>query len=381
MKINIYGCTGVIGIKSLTIIKKYFPNLKINLITANKNYKYLINLAKIHRPKYVLLNDLSKLQFIKKKLKIYNIKIIHPDEINEFLYKSKSDLSILAISGYQSLNLIEAIFKNTNNLGLVNKECIVAAGHLFKKLSKKNKVNIFPLDSEHFSIDLFFKNFKKKNNIKKILITASGGPFFNKKLSTFSKIKFKEAILHPKWKMGYKNSIDSATLCNKCLELIEAHYLFEIPYEMLDISIHPQALVHSIINFNNYTSILNYFYPDMFIPIFNFINYHYNTKIQIKQKNSFVFNSVDNFDFYDVNLKRYPIVKLFENLNKNSSSEIIKFNTANEVAVENFKLGKIKFNEIHVFIDNSLSLDFTHKTNSINDIIVFQNYFKNLIKN
>ena len=376
MKINIFGSTGNIGTKTLLIIKNNFPFIKINLLLANKNYKKLLIQIKLFKPKYVCLNDNTKLSLLKKKLLNYKTKIISSCEINDYLYKSKTELTILAISGYNSLNYLEAIFFNTNNLGIVSKECIVSAGQFLKKLAKKNNTKIFPLDSEHYSLNYLFsnKNFQYNN----IYLTASGGPFLNYNLKSLKKVTFNQSIQHPKWKMGYKNSVDSATLANKCLELIEAHYLFDIPYDKLKIIIHPEAVVHSIVDCKNLTSIMNYFYTDMFIPIYNFFNSIFNIDNNYII-NKYEFNQTNQLNFYKVNKKKFPLLNIFNRIDKYSAIDIIKFNCSNEIAVNLFKFNKIKYNQIHEFIDNSLSLDFNNPINSINDIVEFQKYFKSMV--
>ena len=148
-KVSIFGSTGQIGSKSLSIIQNYFPSLKIDLLVANQNYKKLIKQANIFNPKYICLNDKSKVSFLKKNIKNKNIEIIESDNLSVFIKSLKSDMSILAISGYQSLNFLPSIFISTKILGIVNKECIVSAGHLFKDLNLYNKTIIYPLDSEH----------------------------------------------------------------------------------------------------------------------------------------------------------------------------------------------------------------------------------------
>ena len=139
--------------------------------------------------------------------------------------KTNSDLTIFSVSGYKSLYYLDSVISNTNSLGIVNKESIVSAGHIFKKKNYFKKVDLFPIDSEHYSLYEFLETSNiKKTNIKKIILTASGGPFYNYKYKNLTNISFKKAINHPKWKMGHKNSIDSATMVNKCLEIIETHY-------------------------------------------------------------------------------------------------------------------------------------------------------------
>ena len=272
MNINLYGSTGVIGKLTLKLLSNYFPNYKINLLCAKSNLKTLVNQCQIHQPNYVYLDNPNKINQLKSNLP-KKTRILYKNDLLDYLENSKSDMSILAVSGYQSLKYLEPILKNSKQMGIVSKEAIVSGGHILKKLSKKYQCEIFPLDSEHYSIFSHFNKINlKQSNVKKINLTASGGPFYKKKFKSLTNVSFSQAIKHPKWKMGYKNSIDSATLVNKCLELIEAHYLFDISYHNLDILIHPESLVHSIIEYTNYTSNLIYFYNDMKIPIFNFLN-------------------------------------------------------------------------------------------------------------
>ena len=371
MKINIYGSTGIIGKKSLLILKRYFPDIKINLLVANKNYKDLISHIHLYKPKYIYFNDKKNYSKLIKEIIKTNTKILSECELFSYLDSSKSDMSLLSISGYESLNYLESIFKNTNNLGLVNKECVVSAGHLFNKLIKKYNVKIFPLDSEHYSLFSSISNINFKSiNYQKIYLTASGGPFLNKKISEFNNISLNNAIDHPKWKMGYKNSIDSATMANKCLEIIEAHYLFHIPFKKLDIVIHPQSLVHSIIEYNNYTSNLNYFYHDMFIPIFNFFNLIKKNNINYNFE-KFKFSTNLNLDFLPVDKKRYPVVKLFDNIDKTNPLDIIKFNCANEYSVNLFIKDIINYKQIEYILQKSLEIDIKTSVKNIRSIIEF----------
>ena len=372
MKINIFGSTGIIGKKSLLILSKYFPKININLLVANKNYKLLISQAKIYKPKYIYINNRKYYQFIKQELADTKIMILDNEQLHSYLKCNESDLTLLAISGYESLNFLESIFLNTKNIGLVNKECVVSAGHLLSKLIKKYKVNIFPLDSEHYSLYNYFENNNNKINYEKIYLTASGGPFFNIKYLDLKNIKLKEAIKHPKWKMGFKNSIDSATLANKCLEIIEAHYLFDIKFKKLDTVIHPEALIHSIIEFDNYTSILNYFYPDMFIPIFNFFNkasFYLNKEVKIKK---FQFKTTSNFNFFPVDIKKYPVYKIFNSLDKKDPINLIKFNCSNEYAVNLFINKLINYHQIHQIIHKCLEINVNSSVNDIGSVIEIQ---------
>jgi len=375
MKINIFGSTGVIGKKTLELINKDFTNIKINLICAKSNYQLLKKQIYKYNPKYAFLYDMDKLPKI--NYKINKTKILNFNELKNYLLESKSDLTVLAISGYKSLYYLESIIQNTDYLGLANKESIVSAGHLFKKKKYLSKTNIFPLDSEHFSLyDFFNKTNQNKNNINKILLTASGGPFYKRKFNDLKKITFSQAINHPKWKMGYKNSIDSATLVNKCLELIEAHYLFDIPFKKIDILIHPDAIVHSAIEYKNYITHFNLFKNDMKIPILNFllISKYKNDLIKNNQYNL----NYNHLNFYKVENETFPIYKFFKNIDKDIPQNLIKFNVGNEYAVNLFKNNKINYTDIYKIIKKVTSLNLYSSVNTINDII---NYHEEIEQN
>ena len=379
MIINIFGSTGEIGKKTLMLINNSFPSIKVNLLCANKNINLILKQIKIFNPPFVYLHNLQSSKKLKLKLKkSTTTKILNYNELLLYLNKSKSDLTLLAISGYKSLYFIDDIISNTKNLGLVNKEAIVSAGHIFKKKKYFEKTNIFPIDSEHFSIFNQYKTLNINKNINKIILTASGGPFHLYKYKSLNNISYKEAIKHPKWKMGYKNSIDSATLVNKCLEIVEAHYLFNIPYNKIKILIHPQAFVHSIIENNNYITYYNAFKNDMSIPLISFLmltkqkNKKYNKKLSLSHLNKLDFKSVDN----DI----FPIYKFFINLDKSKPSNIIKFNIGNEIAVNMFKNKIIKYTEIIKIIKKVVSLNLNSPLNNIKDIIKYHEYVNDKCK-
>jgi len=380
MKINIYGSTGTIGTKSLHLIKKYFPNIKINLLVANRNINLILMQIKIYKPKYVYLENEILSESLKKKLLNNKTILIKKNKLKNYLLNSNSNLSILAISGYNSLKYLEEIIENTDHLGLVSKEAIVSAGHLFKSLKIFSKTNLFPLDSEHFSLFNLFNNNFAHNNIKKLYLTASGGPFLGRKFSTLKNISFKEATNHPKWDMGYKNSIDSATLVNKCLEIIEAHYLFNIPYDNIDILVHPQSIVHSMILKNNFVYNMSLFKNDMSIPLINFLSISNKTKNYssiFDKRLSYNFN--EKFTFTKVKNNEFPIYKFFKSLNKENPINIIKFNIANEYAVNLYKNKKINYTDIYKIIKKIVSLNLYYSTKNIKDIIKYHELFENYI--
>ena len=375
--LNIYGSTGTIGVKTLKLVEKNFSNIKVNLLVANNNYKLLIRQFIKFNPKYVFINNPNLIKKLEKK--IHKNKIIFDyDQLLNYLSNSKSDLTIFAISGYKSLYYLESVISNTKSLGIVNKESIVSAGHILKKKNIFKKYNLFPIDSEHYSLFEFLK-FSNFNNIdlKKIILTASGGPFYKYKFKNLDNISFKQAINHPKWKMGYKNSIDSATMVNKCLEVIEAHYLFDIPYEKIDVLIHPEAIIHSIVEKENNVTHFNLFKNDMSIPIYNFLNQNIKNK---KRINSLSYNSYSEFSFINIKFENFPIYKFFLNMDKNDPNLIIKFNIGNEFAFNLFKQNLIKYTDIYRIIKKVCALNLYSSLNSIKDIIEYHENVENKIR-
>ena len=365
MKINIYGSTGEIGKTTLNLLENNFSEIKINLLCAKSNIKLLRKQIYKYKPKYAFLYDNEKKINIGKK--IDKTKILNFNDLLIYLSSSKSTYSLLAISGYKSLYFLENIIKNTDNLGIASKEAIVSVGHIFNKKKYFNKTNIFPIDSEHYSLFDFFNKTNKKN-IKNITLTASGGPFYRRKFNSLSNIKFSQAIKHPKWKMGYKNSIDSATLVNKCLELIEAHYLFNIPFSKLNILVHPQAIVHSIVEYENFTTHFNLFKNDMKVPILNFLNTKNKIDLKIKNKNLYI-DTYNHLNFEKVKVDFFPIYNFFRNIDKEKPQNLIKFNIGNEFAVELFKNKIIRYTDIYKIIKKVTYLNLYSPVNTIKDII------------
>ena len=339
--INILGSTGSIGSTSLKIIEKKKNLFKINTLAANSNYKKICYQIKKFKPKnFIVMNKIVFDKLIKKKTG--NTKIY-------FTYKNikftkKNDITIVAIPGISGLEPTIKFLKFSKKILLANKESIICGWNIIKKIAQKHKTKIIPLDSEHFSIRDLTKNYKD-SDIDKIYITASGGPFLNLKKSKFKLIKIKEALKHPKWSMGKKISIDSATLMNKILELLEAQKLFLFNKDKYKIIIHPQSLIHAIVMFKNGTTKFLYHETNMMIPIANAI---FDSKINIndfikykkKQKTEFT-----RLDFQDIDENKFPAVKLIPFLNKYTSTPII-INAANEILVDQFLAKKISFNSI-----------------------------------
>ena len=274
IKISILGSTGSIGTTTLDIIKKKSSHFQVNILSANKNYSKIIKIIKEFKPKIFIIKNNKIYKKIKKKysknkkLKIYNNFNFSNVE------KNKNDITVSSISGIAGLSPTLIFTKNSKKILLANKESIICGWSLIVKVAKKYKTEVVPVDSEHFSIFELIKN-ENKQQIDKIYLTASGGPFVKVK-KKLSNIKPKEAIKHPNWKMGKNISINSSNLMNKIFEIIEAKKIFDLPYNKFDIIIHPQSLIHGMIKYKNGLMKLLYHSPNMAIPLSNAI---FNNKI------------------------------------------------------------------------------------------------------
>ncbi len=342
--ISILGSTGSVGITSLKIIDKRKKLFKINLLSAKNNTSRIYNQIKKYNPQYFLISDFKVYKKIKGKIKNKKVKIIHKLEKNTSI--KKSDITISAIPGIDGLEPTINLIKKSKKILIANKESIICGWKLIKRQADKNKTKIIPVDSEHFSIMKLLEN-HKMNEIKKIYITASGGPFLNYKKSQLKKITPKEALRHPKWKMGKKITIDSATMMNKILELIEAQKLFSIPKSKIDILIHPNSLVHAVIHLKNGLVKLLYHDTSMVIPIANAIfDGDLNIESFHKKKDLKNNNFLENLSFKKVDKTIFPIIKLKDRVNEMPSTPII-INAANEMLVGQFLKRKLPFLNIY----------------------------------
>jgi 1-deoxy-D-xylulose-5-phosphate reductoisomerase len=339
--IAVLGSTGSIGQSTLDIIKKT-NELKVELIFANKNYPKIIKQINIFKPKIVIINDKKTYLSVKKKYKKKNIVILN-NTTNLQKYIKKVDITVSAIPGIAGLEPTILFTKISKKILLANKEAIICGWHLIKKNSIKYKTELLPIDSEHFSIAMLLKNYSN-DQVEKIYITASGGPFLNLDKKKFINIKPKDAIKHPKWNMGKKISVDSATLMNKVLEITEALKLFPFSLKKYEIIIHPDSLIHAIVKLKNGTSIFLHHIPDMRIPIGNSLlkNFKFINFFSKKYKNKDV---IKNLNFSSVDKKKFPALNLISAMNNRKSSPII-INAANEIFVDEFLNNNISFNDI-----------------------------------
>ena len=341
-KIAILGSTGSIGKTLLNIIEKDRQNFEIVLLAANKNHKLLLKQAKKYKVKNLIISNLKSYKHIiknKKKLKIKDF-----NNFNYFnkIFKKKIDYSMSAITGIDGLIPTLKIIKYTKNIAIANKESIICGWSLIKKELKLNNTFFVPVDSEHFSIWYGLKN--NIDQIDRIYLTASGGPFIDMPKNKFKKISVKQALNHPNWKMGKKISIDSATMMNKVFEIIEAKNIFNVNYNQLSILTHPKSYVHAIIKFNNGLIKFIAHDTDMRIPIFNSL---YSASDLKNMKSSKInLNNLNNLNLNDVEIKKFPLIKILSQIpKKNSLFETILV-AANDELVNLFLRGQINFLDI-----------------------------------
>ncbi len=340
IRVAILGSTGSIGKSLLEIIKKNKNNFEIVLLSANKNYKELIKQSKTFNVKNIIVSDYKnykKIKNMKLNMKIYN----DFNNLNK-IFKSKIDYLMSAITGIQGLKPTFKAIKHTKKIAIANKESIICAWHILNNELKRYKTKFIPVDSEHFSIWSTLNN-KSYQDIDEIFITASGGPFYRLPLSKFPKIKIKDAIKHPNWKMGKKISVDSSTMMNKVFEVIEAKNIFDLQIKSLKILIHPSSYVHAIVKFKNGLSQMVIHDTDMKIPIHNTV---YDHKKFSNKLNKIDINKLNNLELKIPDVKKFPFLKVLKKIPKKHSLFETVIVSTNDALVELFLKNKIKFNSM-----------------------------------
>ena len=344
--ISIFGVTGSVGNSTIELLRKRKDEFEVIAITCNSDIKNISLLANEFNPKIVAVANEKKLKELKENIPS-NIKCCAGSEGICEAASYKSDIAIASIVGLAGLKpLIESI-KSSSVIALANKECIVSAGSLIKKLSKQNNCNIIPVDSEHNAIYQILDG-KSINDVSKIFLTASGGPFFNFSKENLKNITPQQAINHPIWKMGKKISVDSATLMNKGLEIIEAHHLFETPSDRIEVIIHRQSIIHGLVLMKNGSLFGHFGKPSMLNPIDHALSWPEVRKneidpISIADLNNLSVEPADESTYRSLSLSRLAL--------KKGGIFPISLNAANEIAVDAFLNNQIKFLDIVKIVD------------------------------
>lgn len=358
-KISIIGSTGSIGRQALEVIEKLQDKFEIIALTGGANVELLREQALKFKPKYVCVGNSKG-----EKLDIAGIKTLYGQEgLEEICSIKENDIILVSVSGKVGLRPTLTAIDNGIDIALANKETLVMAGDIVMPRAKEKGVNIIPVDSEHCAIHQCIKDISQ---VDKLIITASGGPFLHKTIDDMKNATVAQALNHPRWSMGKKITVDSATLMNKGLEIIEAHHLFNMPYEKIDVVVHPQSIVHSAIEYVDGSVIAQLGLPSMHIPIQYAITYPERFE-GIKSK-SFSFADIARLDFEKPDFEKFPSVKMAYEAGKIGGSATVCMNAANEEAVFAFLEDKIKLYEIYQITSKMMEQHHLVKKTSIDEI-------------
>ena len=360
--ILLLGATGSIGDSVLNVISQNRDLFNLFGISLNKNISKSTKIIKEFSPKYIHVNENEYLKSNQKNSS--NIYLNGDEDLKNLINDQDVDIIICAISGFAGLKATFMSAQTGKKILLANKESIVAGGDLILPLAKKHNTEIVPIDSEHNAIFQCLAGESGVEDVKKITITASGGPFLNASISDLKNVRLQEALNHPNWNMGSKITIDSATLVNKCLELIEARYLFDLDEKYFDLVVHPQSIIHSIVTYLDGSSICQMSSPDMRVPIAH--------ALSDKRRNPINFDSL-NFSSLNLSFQEFPFDRMqVQNIARevcNSGSNLgAVFNASNEIAVESFINGLISFDKIYEVIYRTFDINIMSKDMSIDSI-------------
>jgi len=363
--IAILGSTGSIGTQTLEVIKSHSDKLTVEVLTANTNSSLLIQQAKEFNPNAVVIADNKQYEKVKNALFDLDIKVYSGnDAITQIVQMDTIDTVVTAMVGYSGLQPTIKAIESGKNIALANKETLVVAGDLITKLIEKYKVFLSPIDSEHSAIFQCLTGEPEK--IEKIILTASGGPFRNKSISELEKVTPKQALKHPNWNMGAKITIDSATMMNKGLEVIEAKWLFGVDYSKIDVVVHPQSIIHSMVQFTDGSIKAQMGLPDMKLPI------QYALSFPDRWDSNFPrmdFDTYNNLTFEKPDTNKFRCLNLaYEGLQKGGNIPAI-INAANEIAVDAFLKEKIGFLQIPDIIEESINKIQFVKNPTYNDYV------------
>ena len=342
--IVVMGSTGSVGIQSLDVISKS-KSYKVIGLSCYSNADLIFEQTKEYLPNFVAIEIIDSSHNLFNLCKENNIKLITGNNASCNIPFDNLDLAINAIVGTAGLKPTIELVNNGIDIALSNKESLVLGGHIIMPLAQKNNVNIIPVDSEHSAIFQCL-NGENHKELKKIILTGSGGPFLETPIDKFNTITPDQALKHPNWDMGAKISIDSATMMNKALELIEALWLFNIKLDKIQITIHPQSIVHSMVEFVDGSYKAHLGLPDMKVPIQYALTFPNRTDSSV---GSLDFGNL-NLDFRKPDLERYPILSLVEELINLGGNRVAVMSMANDYIVEKFLDRKISFNEIFYLI-------------------------------
>ncbi len=366
--ITILGSTGSIGTSTLDVVRRFNRRFRVVGLTCDSNIELFLKQIKLFKPKVAAVGDESKFDILKRKLKSANVKLLKGIEgIAEVGVYDKSHIAVMAIAGSSALKPLFEIVKRSKRVALANKESLVMAGKLITSLARKNNCELIPVDSEHSAIFQCINSSQgETKSIRRLIITGSGGPFHSISRNRLFKVKPHDALKHPKWKMGRKITIDSATLMNKGLEVIEAHWLFEVDTSKIEVLIHPEAIIHSMVEYIDGSIIAQLGATDMRLPIQYALTYPNRLT---SNRNFLDLAKIEKFNFKKPSFDKFPCLKLAYEVLKRGGTAPAVLNGANEELVHAFLRGEIAFYDIPEYIRDILKSHQVIKNPSINDIL------------
>ncbi|MFC1535814.1 1-deoxy-D-xylulose-5-phosphate reductoisomerase [Candidatus Neomarinimicrobiota bacterium] len=349
-KLSILGSTGSIGQNALKVVDNIKDDFQVICLAANSNHELLVEQALKYKPQTVNIVDSSYGNIVEDKLRNEDIDVlVGRDGLLDLAGRNDIDLALNAIVGTAGMEPTLCALESGVDVALSNKESLVMAGNLVKQIQGKNGAKIYPIDSEHSAIWQCLQG-ENKEDVKKIILTGSGGPFRTRTIDTFADITPLEALKHPNWDMGNKITIDSATMMNKGLEIIEAYWLFDIPIENIDVVIHPQSIIHSMVEMKDGSVKAQLGVPDMRVPIQYALTYPRHIEANWKRLD---FIKLKEMTFEAPDFKRFPCMKLaFESLRQLGTTPAV-LNLANEFAVYRFLKNDILFTDISKIVSRA----------------------------
>ena len=367
-RITLLGATGTVGKAATDFLQAYPEDFEIASITGDKNVARLAEIAKQLNPEFAALADESQWQNLKEAfnapdMKGLKTKIAVGDEAILDAAQQKTDKVLAAIVGGAGLKPTLKAAEQGAVIALANKECLVMAGHFFMEKASK----ILPVDSEHNAIFQILDGKDNAHEISKLILTSSGGPFRDTPLDALQKVTASDAIKHPNWVMGKKISVDSATMMNKALELIEAYYLFNMPPEKLEILIHPQQIIHSMVEYCDGSVLAQLGVTDMYLPTAHALSYPHRFDAPDPYRLNLA--EIGRLDFSPPDFDRFPALKLAIEIIKHPQPNAIIFNAGNEVAVKHFLAGKLGYSDIVPLLDRLLQKSQNNVPRNIDDVL------------
>ena len=366
MNIAILGSTGSIGHSTLEVIRQNKKDFLINLLTAKTNHKLLIEQCEEFNPEFVYLEDEQARKVFEGNLldkKLQTCVIQSLKEFEEIIGSNETDVVVAGMVGIAGLMPVHFAIQKGKKVLLANKESYVVAGEYLNNLCKETGATIFPIDSEHSAIHQCLNNEANKSGVSRIILTGSGGPFLNKDIEEFSSITPEQAINHPVWNMGKKISVDSSTLMNKGLEVIEARWLFD--FENIEILIHPEGIIHSLVEFKDNSVLAQLSNPDMKIPIAYGLGYPNRIN---SGSNKLKLHEIKSLHFQEPDLNKFPCLKLAIDLLPEGGTSFSVLNAANEECVAAFLDGRISYIQIYEIISKVLDRIEIKTVQSLQDI-------------